>query len=120
MIYSKTKELKLFEIIENKTLRNFLVSLADRESQYSNEQMMILKSLDNDLLETIVSFRDYIRMRKIENMKRIIQRYNESQSSAFSIFESTFNDQSTQENDHDNDQNQIDKKKSCLCDHIHR
>jgi hypothetical protein len=67
-VYVEIKRYKLFEISENKTLRNFLVFLSVRENQYFNVQLMILKSTDDDLLEIIISFRQYVRMRETKNI----------------------------------------------------
>jgi hypothetical protein len=80
-------------------LRDFLVLLADRENQYSNAQLMILKNSNDDLLETIVLFRQFIRMRKTENHKLVVQRYDERKLSTFSVEnnqKSTFNEQYSQ------------------------
>jgi hypothetical protein len=96
--YIEAKKNNLFEISDNKTLRDFLVSLADRESQYSNAQLMILKNSNDDLLETIASFRQFIRMRETENHKLVVQRYDEKKLSIFSVENnqrSTFNEQSS-------------------------
>jgi hypothetical protein len=95
-----------------------------RENQYFNAQLMILKSTDSDLLDTIALFRHYIRMRDTENIQQVISNHNvfvvanqANQSSVFSTNnqKSTFNDQSTQEND--NNQNDK-KKKTCLCNKV--
>jgi Mn-containing catalase len=92
--YTKTRKNNLFEISDNKTLRDFLVSLADRESQYLNAQLMILKNSNDDRLETIVSFRQFIRMRKTENHKLVAQRYDDKKLLVFSVDQkSTFNEQ---------------------------
>jgi hypothetical protein len=128
--YIETKKNNLFEISDNKTLRDFLVSLADRESQYSNAQFMILKNSNNDLLETIAFFRQFIRMRKTENHKLVVQRYDERKLSAFLVDQrSTFNEQFSQSDTQSDDQQSADqsarsnedkKKKSCLCESMHK
>jgi hypothetical protein len=59
---------------------------------------MILKNIDDDLLETIILFRQFIRMRKTKNHKLVVQRYDERKLSAFSVENnqrSTFNEQSS-------------------------
>jgi folylpolyglutamate synthase/dihydropteroate synthase len=126
--YTEARENNLFEISGNKALRDFLVSLADRESQYSNAQLMILKNSDDDLLGTIASFRQFIRMRKTENHKLVVQRYDERKLSAFSVGNnqgSTFNEQFSQSGDQQSAgqsarSNENKKKKSCLCGSMHR
>jgi hypothetical protein len=119
--YIEAKKNNLFEISDNKTLRDFLVSLADRESQYSNAQLMILKNSNDDLLETIASFRQFIRMRETENHKLVVQRYDERKLSAFSVDQkSTFNEQFSQSAGQSARSNENKKKKSCLCKSMHR
>jgi hypothetical protein len=75
-VYSEATENKLFEISDNKALRNFFVSLTRRENQYFNTQLMILKSTDSDLLDTIALFWHYIRMRDTENIQQVINNHN--------------------------------------------
>jgi hypothetical protein len=51
------------------------------------------------LLEIIISFKQYVRMRETKNIQQVIRKHNESQSSKFAINYSrlTFNEQSFQE-----------------------
>jgi pantothenate kinase len=63
---------------------------------------MILKNSNDDLLETIVLFRQFIRMRETESHKLVVQRYDEEKLSAFSVEnnqKSTFNEQFSQSAD---------------------
>jgi hypothetical protein len=121
--YIEAKKNNLFEISGNKALRDFLVSLAGRESQYSNAQLMILKNSNDDLLGTIASFRQFIRMRETENHKLVVQRYDERKLSAFSVENnqgSTFNEQPSQSAGQSARSNENKEKKSCLCESMHR
>jgi hypothetical protein len=80
---------------------------------------MILKSTDDDLLDTIASFKQYVRMRNTKNNQQMIKKHNEDQSSTLAINHSelTFNEQATQENETRKSKKE---KKLCVCDIMHK
>jgi hypothetical protein len=88
-----------------------------------------LKSTDDDLLEIIISFRQYVRMRETKNIQQVIRKHNESQSSTFATdhSRSTFNEQSFQESENVERKNfevenaeKEKKKRSCVCENFYR
>jgi hypothetical protein len=118
MTYTEAKAWNIEEISDNRSIRDFLVTLSARDPIFSQSYMMHIDDDKTNLFDLIEKFRRYIRMSQTTNVRKVTENhfaFSAQGPSVFSAQRPTFNDQAADQSV----SRSTSQQRRCLCGLFH-